>query len=163
MSIPTILVIEDNVADIFLFRHFLDEQGEAYLFEVLPDGEAALTFVAEHRSGARQHEPCVILLDLHLPKYNGIEVLTAIRTEPILAHIHVVVLTSDASPADRAEIAELGGICCFKPSDLDTVKALAIDILALCKGRANGLVTTTLASPKALSLEGRELAADNVD
>ena len=140
MSVPTILVIEDNVADVFLIRHFLDEQGEAYLFEVLPDGEAALAFVAEHRSGTRQHEPCVILLDLHLPKYNGIEVLTAIKEEPVLAHIHVVVLTSDASPAERAEISELGGICCFKPSDLEAVNALAVDIMALCKGRAHGLV-----------------------
>jgi chemotaxis family two-component system response regulator Rcp1 len=138
-AIPTILVIEDNIADVDLIRHFLDEQGEEYWLEVLPDGEAALAFVHEHRTGVRKHEPCVILLDLHLPKYNGLEVLTAIRQEPVLTHIHVVVLTSAVSPADQAQITELGGICCVKPSDLDAIKTLTLEIMALCKGRAHGL------------------------
>lgn len=144
MSVPTILVIEDNLADVFLIRHFLDEQGEEYRLEVLPDGEAALAFVGEHRSGVRQHEPCVILLDLHLPKYNGIEVLTAIRQEPILTHIHVVVLTSDASPAEQTQVTELGGICCVKPSDLDAIKNLAEEIMALCKGLVKGIAASRL-------------------
>jgi CheY-like chemotaxis protein len=141
VTVPTILVIEDNLADVHLLRHVLDEQGEEYYLEVLPDGEAALAFVAEHRAGIRQHDPCVILLDLHLPRYNGIEVLTVIREEPKLTHIHVVVLTSAASPADRAELAALGGICCIKPSDLADMQALAINIMALCKGRKHGFAT----------------------
>lgn len=139
MAVPTILMIEDNLADVYLLRHVMDEQGEEYYLEVLPDGEAALAFVAEHRAGIRQHDPCVILLDLHLPKYNGIEVLKAIREEPKLTHIHVVVLTSAASPADCDELTSLGGICRIKPPDLVDVKALAIDIMALCKGRKHGL------------------------
>jgi len=142
VSIPTILVIEDNVADRELLRYALDDLGEPYRFEVLPDGEAALAFIDDHRSGRHQHDPCVILLDLHLPKYNGIEVLTAIRVEPVLNHIQVFVLTSDASPADRAQIAKLGGICCFKPSELAAIKALAADILAACKEPGHRLSTT---------------------
>ena len=63
MSIATILVIEDNVADIVLLRLGLDQTGEEYQLEVLPDGEAALKFIAEHRNGAKTHLPCVILLD----------------------------------------------------------------------------------------------------
>ena len=140
-TIPSILVIEDNWADVYLIRHCLDEQGEQYRFEVLPDGEAALAFVAEHRTGVRQHEPCVILLDLHLPKYNGIEVLSALKQEPVLSHIHVVVLTSAASPADRAQITELGGICCLKPSDVDEIRSLTAEIMALCNGRSHRLTT----------------------
>ena len=136
MSIPTILVIEDNLADIEILRFALNAQGEPYRLEILTDGEAALVFVAEHRSGIRQHDPCVILLDLHLPKYNGIEVLTAIRQEPILTHIHVMVLTTMASPADHAQVIDLGGICREKPSHLDGINTLACEILALCKDPA---------------------------
>ena len=143
MSIPNILMIEDNVADLVLIRYAFDHLQEPYQLEVLPDGEAALAFIDDHRSGRRPHEPCVILLDLHLPKYNGIEVLTAIRLEPVLTHIHVFVLTSDASPTERAQITELGGICCFKPSDLEEIKALAADIFATCKGSAPGLARAT--------------------
>jgi CheY-like chemotaxis protein len=132
VGIPSILVVEDNVADVHLLRYALDAQGKPYRLEILSDGEAALTFVAEHRQGVRQHEPCVILLDLHLPKYNGIEVLTAIREEPILTHIRVVVLTTMASPADHAEVIELGAICREKPSDLNEITVLAAEIFALC-------------------------------
>jgi CheY-like chemotaxis protein len=140
VSLPTILVIEDNIADLVLIRYALDELGDPYHIEALPDGEAALTFIDQHRSGHRKHDPCVILLDLHLPKYNGIEVLTAIRQAPALTHIFVFVLTSDASPAERSSIIELGGICCFKPSDVDEMKALAAEIMAACKGSTTGLL-----------------------
>src|SRR5712671_5847759 len=84
-----ILIVEDNPADILWLRHALDQQGEKYDLQVLLDGEAALRFVDEHRTGLREPEPCVILLDLHLPKYDGIEVLRAVKRVPALAHIHV--------------------------------------------------------------------------
>jgi len=74
-----IVVIEDNPADVDLLRYALDRQGEAYELEVLGDGEQALQFVHEHRTGKRDPEPCVIILDLHLPKYDGLEVLRAIK------------------------------------------------------------------------------------
>ena len=136
MSRPTILVIEDNVADLVLLRYALDQHAEPYELHVLSDGEAALLFVNDHRQGRRKTDPCVILLDLHLPKYNGIEVLAAIRQEPVLTHIHVFVLTSHPSPAERARIMELGGICCVKPSDPEEMTALAAEILAACRGVA---------------------------
>ena len=141
MSIPTILIIEDNHADIFILRHAFDELGEPYLLEVLTDGEAALAFIGEHRSGAREPHPCVILLDLHLPKYNGIEVLAAIREAPPLSHIHVVVLTSGARPREEKQVVELGGICCFKPTSLQATKLLASEILGLCKGTVTVLTS----------------------
>ena len=142
MSVPTILAIEDNLADVVFIRYGLDELGHPYHFEVLPDGEAALAFIDDHRAGRRQPDPCVILLDLHLPKFNGIEVLTAIRQAPVLTHLYVFVLTSDVSPAERARISELGGICCVKPSDVEEVKALAAEIMAACKGSPQGMIAS---------------------
>jgi hypothetical protein len=56
----------------------------------------------------------------------------------------VVVLTSAASPADQTQVTELGGICCIKPSNLEAVKTLAIEIMALCKGTGKGLTASLL-------------------
>lgn len=133
MSIPTILVIEDNIADLFLIRRALDSLGDPYQLEVLHDGQAALEFVGQHRNGTREHHPCVILLDLHLPKYNGIEVLAAIKQEPVLNHIHLAVLTTVASPSERLAVETAGAVCWFKPITIDGFEQLAQRIMELCK------------------------------
>jgi CheY-like chemotaxis protein len=135
-----ILIIEDNRADIAILRHALDQQGEEYDLEVLTDGEAALLFVHEHRMGKRAPDPCVILLDLHLPKHNGMEVLGAIRLAPALSHIQVVVLTGLADPKEEADARAMGAIFREKPSSLNQFLQLAAEILAICKGSAEAAV-----------------------
>ena len=137
---PTILLIEDNSADVVLLRIGLDEVGEPYDLKVLEDGEAAMRFVNEHRNGIRPPHPCVIVMDLHLPRYNGVEILHAIRKAPALAHIHVVVLTSMASPSEEEELKALGGTCLRKPSDLDLYFELAEEVMELCKNAATAQV-----------------------
>jgi CheY-like chemotaxis protein len=62
-----IVVIEDNPADVTLLRLALDAQGDPYQLEVLSDGEQALRFVREYASMPGTPEPCVLILDLHLP------------------------------------------------------------------------------------------------
>jgi CheY-like chemotaxis protein len=128
-----ILVIEDNSSDIVVLRYALDQHGEDYELEVLRDGAEALKFVHEHRTGVREPEPCVILLDLYLPVHDGIAVLQAIRGAPALEHINVVVLTSLASPRQELEIASLGAVYKKKPSHLDDVMRLAAEVIEICK------------------------------
>src|ERR1700676_2687134 len=102
-----ILIVEDNPADVYLLRHGLDQHGEEYLLEVLQDGEEAIRFVEHYRISASNPEPCVIILDLHLPKHDGTAVLHAIRREPVLAHVQVVALSSLAAPQDETKIFDL--------------------------------------------------------
>jgi chemotaxis family two-component system response regulator Rcp1 len=132
-----ILVVEDNQADVFLLRHALDEHHTEYQLEILRDGGEALRFVEQQRILARDPSPCAIVLDLHLPKHDGAAVLKAIRDEPTLAHIHVVALTSFASPTEEKEVRKLGiRLYRAKPTDLDEWIKLAGDILALCNDGA---------------------------
>jgi two-component system response regulator len=132
-----ILVVEDNQADVFLLRHALDEHAQDYELEVLRDGGEALRFVEHQRILDRDPTPCAIVLDLHLPKHDGAAVLKAIRDEPKLAHIHVVALTSFASPTEEKEVRELGiRLYRSKPTDLDEWINLAGDILAICNDGA---------------------------
>ena len=127
-------MIEDNPADVSLLRYALDRHGEAYELEALGDGEQALQFVHEHRAGKRDPEPCVIILDLHLPKYDGLEVLRAIKQEPSLAHIAIVVLTSLTSSREEQEMLALGvRLYRSKPTRLEEIIAVAGRILEICK------------------------------
>ncbi len=133
MSIPTILAIEDNFGDIAVLRLSLDQLGIEYRLEILSDGQAALEHVADRRSGRREPVPCVILLDLHLPKYNGVDVLNAIRQDPVLTNVHVIVFTSFASPEEQADVAAMGALLRKKPSDLRGFSDLAENIVEICK------------------------------
>src|ERR1700733_14073824 len=128
-----ILVVEDNQADVFLLRHALNEHAQDYQLEVLRDGAEAILFVQQQRTLAIEPNPCAIVLDLHLPKHDGAAVLTAIRREPTLAHIHCVALPSFASPAEEREVRNLGiRLYRSKPTDLDGWIDLAGEILEIC-------------------------------
>ena len=135
-SSAKILLIEDNSADVFMLRYALDQQGEQYVLEVLRDGEEAIEFVKLQRSAGAKDEPCVIVLDLHLPKHDGAAVLKAIRHEPVLANVGVVALTASASPRDEQEVRNLGvRLYKSKPSHVDDCIKLAREILEICQER----------------------------
>jgi len=139
MSVTTseparILVIEDSPADVHLLRHALNQHPDEYELEILQDGEEALDFIYEQRTVILEPRPCVIVLDLHLPKHDGLAVLEAIKQTSPLAHIQVVALTSLSSPRDEAEVRSLGvRLYCEKPIDLDAWIALAGKILEYCR------------------------------
>ena len=129
-----ILMMEDNPADGHLLRIALDHHREEYVLDLLRDGEEALRFVYGQRTWKTEPEPCVIVLDLHLPRHDGKAVLKAIKQEPALAHVHVVALSSLPSPVDELEVGRLGvRFCKTKPTELDDWIDLAGEILAICR------------------------------
>jgi CheY-like chemotaxis protein len=128
-----IVVIEDNSADVFLLRHALDQHDETYVLDVLRDGEEAIEFVNRRRFEGDDIEPCVIVLDLHLPKHDGTAVLKHIKQEPALALVHVVALTTVASPKDEQEVRDLGvRLYRAKPTLIEEWVRLAGEILEIC-------------------------------
>jgi two-component system, chemotaxis family, response regulator Rcp1 len=135
-----IVMIEDNSADVFLLRHALDQHAEEYILEVLRDGEEAIEFVMRQRALGRQGEPCVIVLDLHLPKHDGTAVLKAIREEPALALVQVVALTTLASPKDEQEVRALGvRLYRAKPTLVEEWIKLGGEILEVCREQSRAV------------------------
>jgi chemotaxis family two-component system response regulator Rcp1 len=127
-------MVEDNPADVYLLRHGLDQQGEDYLLEALQDGEEAIRFVRQQSTSLAELEPCVIVLNLHLPKHYGAAVLQAIRCEPSLAQVQVVALSTFAAPEDENQVRDLGvRLYRTKPTELDDWIALAGHILEICR------------------------------
>jgi two-component system, response regulator len=106
-----ILVVEDNPQDLELLLRALRKANLGNRIDVARDGAEALEFIfCEGAHAARRIEdvPKVILLDLKLPKVDGLEVLQRIRSDPRTKAIPVVVLTSSKEQRDLVESYRLG-------------------------------------------------------
>ena len=78
---------------------------------------------------AHAHRPDLILLDLHLPDRSGLDVLTALRHDPVTAHIPIVILTADASATQAHRLGEAGASRYLtKPLVLDEILATLDDV-----------------------------------
>src|SRR5437899_2409612 len=100
-----ILLAEDNPGDVLLFREALKTCSAPCELVVADDGHKALTMLKDIGNGAIAD---LIILDVNLPKHGGDEVLQRIRSEPSLAGVPVIMLTSSASPLDKATARRLG-------------------------------------------------------
>ena len=110
-DIVEILLVEDNPDDAALTIRALKKHNLANRLTHLKDGVEALEFI--YGTGAYEgrnvsQTPKVILLDLKMPKVNGIEVLTKLKSDPMTRTIPVVVLTSSAEDPDIKKCYELG-------------------------------------------------------
>jgi two-component system, chemotaxis family, response regulator Rcp1 len=132
VSAAQILVIEDNPADVELLRQALIIHGDNFRLEVCSDGQQALEFIGNQRRMPKELHPCVIVLDLDLPRHNGFEVLQALREEPVLTHIGVMVLTGHISPRQENELKRLGAYYRTKPDQLSNLVDLAAELIAIC-------------------------------
>ncbi len=106
-----ILLVEDNPNDVELTLHALKKNNLANNIEVVRDGAEALDFLfarGAYANRSLENGPKVVLLDLKLPKVDGLEVLRQIRTDPRLKKLPVVVLTSSREERDIAESYHLG-------------------------------------------------------
>jgi CheY-like chemotaxis protein len=102
----SILLAEDNPADIYLIRRALTENNVCCHLQVALDGNEALSFLRSE--GEFTARPNLILLDLNLPRHDGMEILQYVRQDRLLADVPVIVFTSSDSPADRRSATHLG-------------------------------------------------------
>lgn len=105
-----ILLVEDNPNDVELTLEALSEYNLNNRVEVARDGEEALNFLFCRGtfSGRSEGNPLVIILDLKMPKVDGLEVLRKIKSEGALKWIPVVVFTSSSEERDLIECYTLG-------------------------------------------------------
>jgi CheY-like chemotaxis protein len=96
-----ILLVEDNEADVYLFRKALLSAGLNFELTVIEDGGAAMAFVRGDGHYADAPVPDLAVIDLSLPKNDGIQVLEAIRGTERFADIPVVITSSSGSPPAR--------------------------------------------------------------
>jgi chemotaxis family two-component system response regulator Rcp1 len=111
-----ILLAEDNPGDVLLFQEALNSCRLSCHVVVAADGQKAMALLSDEA----RWRPHLIVLDVNLPKYNGDAVLRHVRHQRSLKGVPVIMLTSSASPVDRAAAIELGAnLYLQKSSDLD--------------------------------------------
>ncbi|MFJ4205400.1 response regulator [Streptomyces sviceus] len=115
-----VLLVEDDPGDELMTREAFEDNKIGNTLHVVRDGEEALDFLYRRGDHTEAPEPDLILLDLNLPKYDGRQVLEKIKSDPELAHIPVVVLTTSAAEEDILRSYKLhANAYVTKPVDLD--------------------------------------------
>jgi two-component system response regulator len=138
-AVVEILLVEDNPNDVELALHAFKKNNLTNTIEIARDGAEALDFLfgtGSHTDRDLTEQPRVILLDLKLPKVDGLEVLRRIKSDPRTRSIPVVVLTSSREERDVVESYRLGvNSYIVKPVDFEqftgTVRQLGLYWLLL--------------------------------
>ena len=108
MSIRPILVVEDNPMDLDLMFQALQEHSVANPIAACRDGEEALHYIQAHRLADDPAVPILVLLDLRLPKVDGIEVLRQARSDSVWSQVPFVVMTTSRENTDIEAAYRLG-------------------------------------------------------
>ena len=120
VKIFEILIVEDNPGDVRLAREIFREEEDIRHLSVATDGVEAIAFLRQTGPFKDAPRPDLILLDINLPRKNGLEVLAEIKKDKALRSIPVVVLSSSQTEQDIRKVYELHGNCYIrKPNSLD--------------------------------------------
>lgn len=129
-----ILMVEDDKLDIIDIQRALDKMNILHKTSVAKNGEEAMQHLAQLEGNER---PDVVLLDINMPKMNGIEFLTAIRSNPQWKDLKVFILTTSDDRVDRDAAKKLGvsgyivkPLKLTNPSSIDSFN-LMIDLMNL--------------------------------
>lgn len=96
----SVLLVEDDPGDVLLIREAFSEQKVGNVLSVVGDGVQAVEYVRGEGEFVERERPDLILLDLNLPRKSGTEVLAEIKSDPTLATIPVIVLTTSEAEED---------------------------------------------------------------
>lgn len=122
-----ILLVEDNPMDVDLTIRAFRRRKLMSDIQVARDGEEALAFMERWASGTQP--PAVILLDVKLPRVDGLDVLRALKAHPIYCTIPIVMLTSSAEDVDIQTAYQLGANSYIvKPVDFENFMEVAQQI-----------------------------------
>ncbi|HKP35541.1 MAG TPA: response regulator [Pyrinomonadaceae bacterium] len=125
---PVILLVEDSQFDVELLRHAFRKAGLSRAMQIVRDGVDAMSYllgIGEYIDRQKHPAPNILIIDLNMPRFNGLELLTWLRTQPDLQHLLVVVLTGTGRQHD-IDIAYRMGAKSYlvKPTEAEEFQSL---------------------------------------
>jgi CheY-like chemotaxis protein len=134
-KVINLLLVEDDTLDVMDAKRTLEKMGILHIMQVAKNGEEALAYLERVENETPGALPDVVLLDLNMPKMNGIELLTRIRANDKWKAMKVFVLTTSAEKEDKELTSKLGvsgyivkPLKLNNPSSIDSFN-LMIDLL----------------------------------
>ncbi len=140
-----ILMADDDEDDCMLAKKALDESDLDAKLVFVKDGEELMAYLGEEGEVGRKYpEPDIILLDLNMPKMNGLEALKAIKSQATLCHIPVIILTTSKADHDICNSYSFGASSFItKPANfkglvetMGVIKKYWFEVVELPKKRA---------------------------
>jgi len=120
LKLVDVLLVEDDPGDVLITREAFEHHQIRNNLHVVGDGEQAMNFLRKTGAYADVPTPGLILLDLNLPRRNGLEVLAELKSDTALLTIPVVVLTTSQAPEDVLRSYSLhANAYISKPADFD--------------------------------------------
>jgi len=108
MNVSSILLVDDSPDDVALTLRALKKSNMTNHVDVASDGEEALRFLLPEDGGPENPLPALVLLDINLPKVNGLDVLRAVRAHERTRYLPIVVLTTSTEERDILKTYDLG-------------------------------------------------------
>lgn len=131
-----ILLAEDSAADVGVVRIALRDLKLDHVLHVARDGEEAIAFIKKADSDSKAPGLDLLLLDMHLPRYNGEQILKCLRSTERYAQTPVVVMTSSAAPEDQERAEKNAALFYFrKPSHLEEFTMLGVIVRNILMGK----------------------------
>src|SRR5665213_2160202 len=120
-----VFLAEDNDADAMIVGEVLRTHPADYELVRVKDGEAALDFVATLEDSPTLPTPHIFVLDLHLPKHDGLEIIKVIRASLRCRALPIIALSASDSPQELERVESHSAIYFRKPSDFESYMKLA--------------------------------------
>lgn len=117
-----ILLVEDNEDDIIILKEVLTKHNIGQDLSTVRDGDEALDYIFKRGIYTGVTTPDLVLLDLNLPRKNGMEVLKEVRNNVAYKYLSIIVLSTSSSPDDITESYQKHANCFItKPSDITSL------------------------------------------
>lgn len=127
---PVILCVDDDEDDLFFIKEIIESQGHTFEIKEARNGLDALNYLQE---GQKKNEmPCLIIMDMNMPRMDGRQTISKIRENKELARIPIVVFTTSSNTAHQKYFETQGINFITKPFDYKVFTKEIINLLAYC-------------------------------
>ena len=128
--VSTILCVDDDEDDLAFVRDVIHSQHHDFIIEEASNGLEAINFL--DRSVKKQQLPCLIIMDINMPKMDGRQTINRIKEIPELQPVPIVIFTTSANPADQEYFEKKGIHFITKPYDYKVFREQIVDLLGFC-------------------------------